>query len=289
MSSEKGIRNKIFSVQNTQKITKAMEMVSASKLRKSQDRAEISRPYAEVMRKVINHMALGNLEYRHPYFDTHKAKRIGYLIVSTNRGLCGSLNAHLFKKVLQNMHTWSKEGVSSDLSIIGSQGISFFRTIGSNIVAQVHNMCDKPALSHVIGSVQVMLQAYDAKHISKLYIASNKFVNTISQLPLIVQILPISPEYHSVDSTLKNNWDYLYEPDPKTLLDIILRRYIESQVYQSVIENLACEQAARMMAMKTATDNSGNLITELQLACNKARQAAITRELTEIVAGASAV
>ncbi|VFP82777.1 F0F1 ATP synthase subunit gamma [Candidatus Erwinia haradaeae] len=289
MSSEKEIRNKVFCVQKTQKITKAMEMVSASKLKKSQERAEISRPYTEAIRKVIDHMALGHLEYQHPYFDRRQEKHIGYLIISTNRGLCGALNTRLFKKIIQDMLAWSKQGVGSDLSIIGSQGISFFRSIKSNIVAQTYNLCDKPSLSDVIGPVQVMLHAYDKKNISQLYIASNKFINTISQSPRIEQILPILSRYNPIGSAPKKTWDYLYEPDPKTLLDIILRRYIESQVYQSVMENLACEQAARMMAMKIATDNGSNLITELQLECNKARQAAITRELTEIVAGASAV
>ncbi|VFP79475.1 F0F1 ATP synthase subunit gamma [Candidatus Erwinia haradaeae] len=289
MSNEKGIRNKILCIQNTQKITKAMEMVSAAKLRKSHELATKSQPYLAAICQVINHMTLGNLEYKHQYFNVRNITRIGYLIISTNRGLCGSLNTHLFKKILQHMKTWSDKKISIDLSVIGSQGISYFQSIGGNIIAQAQNIGEKPSLSDIIGPIQVMLQEYDKKNLSTLYIASNKFINTISQSPYIFKILPILPEPHTIKPDQRNYWDYIYEPDPKKLLDTILKRYIESQVYQSVIENLACEQAARMMAMKLATDNSGDLITELQLECNKIRQGTITKELTEIVAGASAV
>ncbi|MBN7124273.1 MULTISPECIES: F0F1 ATP synthase subunit gamma [Erwinia] len=289
MAGAKEIRSKIGSVQNTQKITKAMEMVAASKMRKSQERMAASRPYAETMRKVIGHIALGNLEYKHPYLDERDVKRVGYLVVSTDRGLCGGLNINLFKRVLADMKSWSDKGVESDLAIIGSKGLSFFSSVGGNVVAQVTGMGDKPSLSDLIGPVKVMLQAYDEGRLDKLFVVSNKFINTMSQSPQIVQLLPLPPADESEGVVKKSTWDYLYEPDPKALLDTLLRRYVESQVYQGVVENLASEQAARMVAMKAATDNGGNLIKELQLVYNKARQASITQELTEIVGGASAV
>jgi len=265
-----------------------MEMVAASKMRKTQERMAASRPYADTMRKVIGHLALGNLEYKHPYLDERDVKRVGYLVVSTDRGLCGGLNINLFKKLLAEMKGWADKGVQSDLAIIGSKGVSFFGSVGGNVVAQVTGMGDKPALSDLIGPVKVMLQAYDEGRIDKLYIVSNKFNNTMSQTPTITQLLPLPPAEGEAEMKAKT-WDYLYEPDPKALLDTLLRRYVESQVYQGVVENLASEQAARMVAMKAATDNGGNLIKELQLVYNKARQASITQELTEIVSGASAV
>ncbi len=287
MAGAKEIRSKIASVQNTQKITKAMEMVAASKMRKSQDRMAASRPYAETMRKVIGHLALGNLEYKHPYLDERDVKRVGYLVVSTDRGLCGGLNINLFKKLLAEMKAWSEKGVETDLALIGSKAASFFGSVGGNVVAQVTGMGDKPSLSDLIGPVKVMLQAYDEGRLDKLYIVSNKFVNTMSQEPQVLQLLPLPP---ADDEELKKTpWDYLYEPDPKVLLDTLLHRYVESQVYQGVVENLASEQAARMVAMKAATDNGGSLIKELQLVYNKARQAAITQEISEIVGGAAAV
>lgn len=287
MAGAKEIRSKINSVQNTQKITKAMEMVAASKMRKSQDRMAASRPYAETIRKVIGHIALGNLEYRHPYLEERTVKRVGYLVISTDRGLCGGLNINMFKKLLMEMKAWNDSNVGVDLALIGSKAASFFDSVGGNIVAQVTGMGDKPSVSRLIGTVKVMLQAYDEGRLDKLYIVNNQFVNTMSQEPQIMQLLPLLPcDKKSVKNT---PWDYLYEPDPKVLLEILLRRYIESQVYQGVIENLACEQAARMVAMKAATDNGGSLVKELQLIYNKARQASITQELTEIVSGASAV
>ncbi|WP_300001132.1 F0F1 ATP synthase subunit gamma [uncultured Cedecea sp.] len=288
MAGAKEIRSKIASVQNTQKITKAMEMVAASKMRKSQERMAASRPYADTMRKVIGHLALGNLEYKHPYLDEREVKRVGYLVVSTDRGLCGGLNINLFKKLLADMKEWSDKGVQCDMSLIGSKGVSFFNSVGGNIVAQVTGMGDKPSLSELIGPVKVMLQAYDEGRLDKLFIVSNKFINTMSQTPTITQLLPLPPAEDEGELE-KKSWDYLYEPDPKALLDTLLRRYVESQVYQGVVENLASEQAARMVAMKAATDNGGSLIKELQLVYNKARQASITQELTEIVGGASAV
>ncbi|MDR5617020.1 F0F1 ATP synthase subunit gamma [Arsenophonus sp.] len=287
MAGAKEIRSKIGSVQNTQKITKAMEMVAASKMRKTQERMAASRPYAETMRSVIGHLALGNFEYKHPYLKERDVKRIGYLIVSTDRGLCGGLNINLFKKLLTEMKTWTDKSVQIDLALIGSKAVSFFNSVGGNIVAQVTGMRDDPSLSDLIGPVKIMLEAYDEGRLDKLYVVTNKFVNTMTQVPTITQLLPLPA---GDDETLKKkSWDYLYEPDPKILLDTLLRRYIESQVYQSVVENLASEQAARMVAMKAATDNGGNLIKELQLVYNKARQASITQELTEIVSGAAAV
>jgi F-type H+-transporting ATPase subunit gamma len=287
MAGGKEIRSKIGSVQNTQKITKAMEMVAASKMRKTQDRMAASRPYADTIRKVIGHLALGNLEYKHPYLDERKIKRVGYLIVSTDRGLCGGLNINLFKKVLTEMKGLNEQGVEVDLALIGSKAASFFGSVGGNVVAQVTGMGDNPSLSELIGPVKVMLQAFDEGRLDKLCIVSNKFVNTMAQEPRIVQLLPL-PRAEEEGELAKKSWDYLYEPDPKALLDTLLRRYVESQVYQGVVENLASEQAARMVAMKAATDNGGSLIKELQLVYNKARQASITQELTEIVGGASA-
>lgn len=287
MACAKEIRSKIASVQNTQKITKAMEMVAASKMRKTQERMASSRPYAETMRKVIGHLALGNLEYKHPYLDERDVKRVGYLVVATDRGLAGGLNINLFKKLLADMKEWNGKGVETELALIGSKAVSFFNSVGSKVVAQVTGMGDNPTLSELIGPVKVMLQAYDEGRLDKLYIVSNKFVNTMSQVPQILQILPLPP---AEEADLKTkSWDYLYEPDPKTLLDTLLRRYVESLVYQGVVENLASEQAARMVAMKAATDNGGSLIKELQLVYNKARQTSITQELTEIVSGAAAV
>ncbi len=288
MAGAKEIRSKIGSVKNTQKITKAMEMVAASKMRKTQERMAASRPYADAIRKVIGHLALGNLEYKHPYLEERDVKRVGYLVVSTDRGLCGGLNINLFKKLLADMKAWSEKGVQSDLAIIGSKGLSFFGSAGANIVAQATGLGDKPELSDLIGPVKVMLQAYDEGRIDKLYVVSNKFNNTMSQTPVLNQLLPL-PATENDEELKTKTWDYLYEPDPKALLDTLLRRYVESQVYQGVVENLASEQAARMVAMKAATDNGGELIKELQLVYNKARQASITQELTEIVSGASAV
>lgn len=287
MAGAKEIRSKIASVQNTQKITKAMEMVAASKMRKTQDRMAASRPYAETIRQVIGHLALANLEYKHPYLQEQEVKRVGYLIISTDRGLCGGLNINLFKKILAEMKDFHDQRVEIDLALVGSKAVSFFSNVNGNIVTQVTGMGDIPSLSELIGPVKVMLQAYDEGRLDRLYIANNKFINTMAQTPQVQQLLPLPAS--DDDSIQSKYWDYLYEPNPKLLLDVLLRRYIESQVYQSVVENLASEQAARMVSMKAATDNGGELIKELQLVYNKARQASITQELTEIVSGASAV
>lgn len=288
MSGAKEVRTKISSVKNTQKITKAMEMVAASKMRKTQERMAAGRPYDDAIRKVIGHIALGNLEYRHPYLESREVKRVGYFVVSTDRGLCGGLNTNLFKKLLLEMKNWADKGVQTELAVIGSKGLSFFKSVGCPIVAHAVGMKDTPSISNLIGSVKVLLQAYDEGRIDRLYIAGNKFENTMSQAPNILQVLPLPPAEHE-EKMEKEIWDYLYEPDPKVLLDTLLHRYIESQLFQCVLENLASEQAARMVAMKAATDNAGDLIKDLQLVYNKARQAGITQELTEIVSGASAV
>ncbi|MEF1188315.1 F0F1 ATP synthase subunit gamma, partial [Vibrio parahaemolyticus] len=279
---------KIGSVKSTQKITKAMEMVAASKMRRSQDAMEASRPYAETMRKVIGHVANANLEYRHPYLEEREAKRVGYIIVSTDRGLCGGLNINVFKKAVTDIQTWKEKGAEIELAVIGSKATAFFKHGGAKVAAQVSGLGDSPSLEDLIGSVGVMLKKYDEGELDRLYVVFNKFVNTMVQQPTIDQLLPL-PKSDSKEMQREHSWDYIYEPEPKPLLDTLLVRYVESQVYQGVVENLACEQAARMIAMKAATDNATNLIEDLELVYNKARQAAITQELSEIVGGASAV
>ncbi len=288
MAGAKEIRNKIGSVKNTQKITGAMEMVAASKMRRAQERMSASRPYAETMRKVIGHIAQGNLEYKHPYLIEREVKRVGYIVVSTDRGLCGGLNINLFKAALNDMKQWSAKGAKVDLALIGSKASNFFERHGAKVKAHVSGLGDNPSVNDLIGSVKVMLKAYDNGEIDRLYLVYNKFVNTMVQQPKVDQLLPL-PVTEDSKLAKKHHWDYLYEPDPKQLLDTLLIRYVESQVYQGVVENLASEQAARMVAMQAATDNAGNLINDLQLVYNRARQASITQELTEIVSGAAAV
>jgi F-type H+-transporting ATPase subunit gamma len=287
MAGAKEIRNKIGSISNTQKITSAMEMVAASKMRKAQDLMAASRPYAETMRRVIGHLAEGSLEYKHSYLEVREVKRVGYIVISTDRGLCGGLNINLFKKTLADMSAWSDKGVEIDLGLIGAKASTFFANIGGNVVAKAANLGEKPVLDDLIGSVRVMLDAYDNGQLDRLYVVYNKFVNTMTQEPTIDQLLPLPA---AEDNTLpKHGWDYLYEGEPAELLTQLLVRFIESQVYQGVVENGASEQAARMLAMKSATDNASDLIDELQLIFNKARQTAITQELSEICAGAAAV
>jgi len=286
MAGGKEIKSKIGSVKNTQKITSAMEMVAASKMRKAQDSMAASRPYAENMRNVIGHIALGNLEYRHPYMEEREAKRVGYIVVSTDRGLCGGLNINLFKQVLADAGKQQSAGAEVEFAVVGSKATSFFNNMGAKVVSQISGLGDHPSLTDLVGSVKVMLNAYDNGEIDRLFIVYNKFVNTMTQKPTIDQLLPLPK---SDDDAIKHRWDYLYEPDAQALLEQLLVRYTESQVYQGVVENLACEQAARMVAMKSATDNAGDLIDDLQLVYNKARQASITQELGEICAGAAAV
>ncbi|RKF22236.1 F0F1 ATP synthase subunit gamma [Alginatibacterium sediminis] len=287
MAGAKEIKGKIASVQNTQKITKAMEMVAASKMRRTQERMEHSRPYATAMRKVIGHIALGRLEYQHPYVVEREAKRVGYIVVSTDRGLCGGLNINLFKQTLDAAQDWKQQGVQVELAVIGSKATAFFNANGGNVVAQNSGLGDAPSIEELIGTVKVMLDSYDEGKLDRVFLVYNKFENTMVQTPVIDQILPLPK---ADDQEIANHsWDYIYEPGAEEILDGLLSRYIESQVYQGVVENLASEQAARMVAMKAATDNAGNLIDDLQLIYNKERQSAITQELSEISAGAAAV
>lgn len=286
MAGAKEIKGKIASIKNTQKITSAMEMVAASKMKKAQDRMALSRPYAESIRKVIGHIAQGNLEYRHPYMEEREVKRVGYIVISSDRGLCGGLNTNEFKKVVQDVRAWREKGVGAEFAVIGNKASAFFKRFGGKVNAQVAGVGDAPALSTVIGPVKVMLEAFNKGEIDKLFVVYNKFVNTMRQEPTIDQMLPL-PKSESVQRT--HSWDYIYEPEPKPILDKLLVRFVEAQVYQGVVENAASEQAARMVAMKAATDNAGELINDLQLVYNKARQAAITQEISEIVSGSAAV
>jgi F-type H+-transporting ATPase subunit gamma len=286
MAVGKEVKTKISSIKSTQKITSAMEMVAASKMRKAQERRAVGKPYAIRIRSVVGQIAKAVSEYKHVYMEQREIKRVGYVIISTDRGLCGGLNTNLFKQAIKSMKDWSDKGVSNDLCVVGNKAAGFFGGFGGNIVATIKDLGDAPTQNDLIGGVKVMLDAYEAGTIDQLYLVSNEFVNTMTQTPLIEQLLPLKPVENE---DLSHHWDYLYEPDAKELLDELLVRYIESQVYQGVVENKACEQAARMIAMKSATDNAGELVKELQLLYNKARQAAITQELSEIVSGAAAV
>ena len=286
MAVGKEIRTKITSIRSTQKITSAMEMVAASKMRRAQDRMELGKPYAQRMRAVIGHIANASAEYRHAYMREREVKRVGYIIVSSDRGLCGGLNINLFKRALQSMKAHSDEGDAIDLCLVGAKGQAFFASVGGNVVASVRDIGEEPTVEQLIGAVKHMLDAYVEGTIDRLYLVSNDFVNTMTQNPTVQQLLPLQAEEAEQYS---HHWDYIYEPDARDLLDGLLARYIESLVYQAVVENGACEQAARMIAMKNASENAGELIDELQLVYNKARQAAITQELSEIVGGAAAI
>ena len=286
MSSAKEIRTKIASIKSTQKITKAMQMVAASKMRRAQERMQATRPYAEKIQNVISHLAHAHPEYHHPFLAEREVRRVGVIIVSTDRGLCGGLNINLFKQVITAMKNWHNDGVEIDLTLIGSKSNAFFKRLGGNVVATSFGLGDAPSIIELIGTVKVMLDAYVEARIDRLYVAYNKFINTMTQRPMLEQLIPVKG---SEDKELESHWDYIYEPDSKPVMDALMIRYIESLVYQGVVDNLACEQAARMVAMKSATDNAGNLIEELQLVYNKARQAAITQEISEIVGGAAAV
>ncbi|KUM42708.1 MULTISPECIES: F0F1 ATP synthase subunit gamma [Pseudomonas] len=287
MAGAKEIRGKIASIKSTQKITSAMEKVAVSKMRKAQARMAASKPYAERIRAVIGHLANANPEYRHAFMVEREVKRVGYIVVSSDRGLAGGLNTNLFKALVRDMSDQRGKGVEIDLAVIGAKGASFFRSFGGNVVAAISHLGEAPAIGDLIGSIKVMLDAYLDGRIDRLYVVSNVFVNTMTQKPTIQQLVPLVPTEGG--ELQGKHWDYLYEPDAKTLLDGLLVRYVESQVYQAVVENAASEQAARMIAMKNATDNAGDLIKELQLVYNKARQAAITQEISEIVGGAAAV
>ena len=287
MAGGREIKTKIKSVQNTRKVTRALEMVSASKIRKAQDRMKASRPYARMMRQIVGHVAKANTDYAHPFMVERKdVKRVGYIIVSTDRGLCGGLNSQMFRRILADMRVWQEKGVEIDLVCVGQKAATFFRRLKVNMLASVTHLGEQPHVDQLIGVIKVMLDGFEAGNIDRVFLCYNDFINTMAQRPVQDQLLPL-PADEALDS--KHSWDYLYEPDAQELLDGLLDRYIESQVYQAVVENNACEQAARMIAMKNATDNAGDLIDNLQLVYNKARQAAITQELSEIVGGASAV
>jgi F-type H+-transporting ATPase subunit gamma len=286
MPGTKEIRNKISSVKSTQKITKAMEMVAASKMRRAQDRMRLSRPYAEKIRNVIGHLKKANPDYKHPYLIEREAQSIGIIVVSSDRGLCGALNTNVFKTTLMMMREWQGKGAKVNLCLLGSKGVAFFRRLGAPVLASVTGLGDKPHVRDLLGSVKVMLDAYKDGTIDRLFIVNAEFVNTMTQKPTVTQLLPA--ETVDVDD-LQDHWDYIYEPSAAELLDGVLMRYIESQVYRGAVESVACEMAARMVAMKAASDNAGKLIGDLQLVYNKARQAAITKELAEIVGGAAAV
>lgn len=286
MAVGKEIRNQIKSIKNTQKITSAMEMVSASKMRKAQESMALGKPYATSIRNVVSHIANANPEYQHVYMKERPVKKVGFIVISSDRGLCGGLNINLFKAMVGSMRAWHNEGAEALICTVGAKSATFFNSYGGKVVASVRNIGEKPTVADVIGAVKVMIDSYTDGQIDKLYLVSNEFVNTMTQKPTVEQILPLLP---AEDTEFKHHWDYIYEPAPHDLLDGLLARYIESLVYQGVVENNACEQAARMIAMKSATDNAGDLINELQLVYNKARQASITQELSEIVSGASAV
>jgi F-type H+-transporting ATPase subunit gamma len=286
MASGKEIKGKIGSIKNTQKITSAMEMVAASKMKKAQTRMASGRPYAENIRNVIGHLANANLEYRHPYLEDREVKRVGYIVISTDRGLCGGLNTNEFKMVVKDAKKWQEQDVQVDFAALGAKSVSFFNRFGGSVLAAESGLGDAPTINEIIGLVRIMLDAFNDGKIDRLYLVFNKFVNTMAQEPQIDQLLPLPK---SEEKELQYRWDYIYEPDPKPILDMLLVRFIESQVYQGVVENGASEQAARMVAMKAATDNAGDIIDDLQLIYNKARQAAITQEISEIVSGAAAV
>lgn len=286
MAVGKEIKNKIGNVQNTQKITSAMQMVAASKMRRTQQKMAEGKPYSERIRGVIGHLANANPEYKHIYMQEREAKRIGYIIISTDRGLCGGLNVNLFRTVVRDMAEWHGKGIESDLGLIGNKAGPYFRSVGGNIKAVLSDVGESPSLESLVGGIKVMLDAYEAGEIDRLFLASNEFVNTMTQQPTIRQLLPLNPEENEAYS---HRWDYIYEPDARQLIEGLVTRFIESQVYQAVIENGACEQAAKMVAMKSATENAGKLVDELQLIYNNARQAAITQEISEIVGGAAAV
>lgn len=288
MAGAKEIRTKIASIKSTQKITSAMEKVAVSKMRRAQQRMATGRPYAERIRQVIGHLAEANSEYKHAFMVERPVKRVGYILVSTDRGLCGGLNFNLFKALMNNMKDLQKDGVEAEFCVIGKKGASFFRSYGGKVVAAITDLGEKPSMTDLIGSIKIMLDGFAEGRIDRLYVVSNKFVNTMTQKPTVEQLVPLAVDAEGEGDRLAS-WDYIYEPDAQQLLDALIVRYIESQVYQAVVENSACEQAARMIAMKNATDNAGDLIDNLQLVYNKARQAAITQEISEIVGGAAAV
>ena len=291
MASLKEIRAKVASIKSTQKITRAMQMVAASKMRRAQERMQLGRPYADSMRRVVSHLVKASPDYKHPYLVPRAVNRVGYIVVSSDRGLAGGLNINLFKKLMQHVKQQKSQSVETRFAVIGQKGVSFFKTFGGTVIAAEAHYGDNPSFEQLSVPVQVMLDAYNRGEIDEIYMVYNEFVNAMTQNPSVQRLLPITAESW-VDETMENreySWDYIYEPTTKELLDGLMGRYVESIVYQGVVENIASEQSARMVAMKAATDNAGNLINELQLVYNKLRQAAITREISEIVGGAAAV
>ena len=286
MAGGKEIKTKIASVKNTQKITAAMEMVAASKMRRAQDQMLATRPYAQRIANVVSHVASSHPEYKHPYLNERPVKRVGVIAISTDRGLCGGLNTNLFKKALNHIGELDEKGIEIEVVTFGTKALGFFKRIGAKVVAETSHIGDSPEMAQVIGPVQVMLKSYADGDLDEIYLVGNKFVNTMTQEPTIIQLVPVKP---STDTELSHHWDYIYEPGSKEVLDNVLDRYIESLVYQGVVENVACEMASRMIAMKSATDNAGEMIDELQLIYNRERQASITQEISEIVGGAAAV
>jgi F-type H+-transporting ATPase subunit gamma len=286
MANAKELRKQIGSIKNTQKITSAMEMVAASKMRKAQERMSRGRPYSDRIRDVIGHVANASPEYRHQFMIERPVKRVGYIIVTTDKGLCGGLNINLLKATVKHIKTWVEQEVEVDLCLIGNKGAQFFRSYGGNVVAASSHVSENPVMTDLIGSIKVMLDAFEAGRVDKIILANNVFKNTMTQVPTLRQLVPLDA---AKEAPGRQRWDYIYEPEARDLLEGLITRYIESQVYQAVVENVACEQAAKMIAMKSATDNAGDLVDELQLIMNNARQAAITQELSEIVSGAAAV
>ena len=288
MAGEKEIRSKIASVKNMQKITSAMEKVAASKIRKAQNQMEASRPYAERIRRVVGHLAHANPDYKHPYLTEREVKRVGFIVISTDRGMCGGLNVNMFKHLIGEIADWQDKDVEVDMTLVGAKAIAFFRRLGGSVLGTASHLGDKPTINDLIGAIKIMLNAYSEGKIDRLFLVHNVFVNSMTQKPVVLKLLPTSG-IDGNDKDLQEHWDYIYEPDAGELLDDVLMRYIESQVYRGAVENFACEMAAKMVAMKSATDNAGEIIDNLQLKYNKARQASITQEISEIVGGAAAV
>ena len=286
MSGAKEIRTKIGSVKNTQKITKAMEMVAASKLRRTQQRMAAAQPYADKIRTAIGHLFQANPDYKHPFLVERPVKRVGYIVITTDRGLCGGLNVNLFRQLIADLREWQEKEVEVDLCLIGAKGVQFFRRLNVNVVGATTHLGEDPRLGDLLGAIKIMLDAYTEGTVDRVFLVHNQFVNTMTQSAFTNTLLPVDPDDAE---ELSDHWDYIYEPEASELLDSVLMRYIESQVYRGAVENVACEMAAKMVAMKAATDNAGKLIDQLQLDYNKARQAAITQELSEIVSGAAAV
>lgn len=289
MASLKEIRAKVTSIKSTQKITRAMQMVAASKMRRAQERMEMGRPYAESMHRVISHLVQAQSDYKHSYMVNRPVKRVGFIVVTSDRGLAGGLNINLFKKLLKSVKEYQDQSVEIEFATIGSKGVSFFKNYGGRVSSAVTDYGDSPSYSHISAPVQVMLNDYEQGKLDRIYLVYNQFINAMTQKPTINQLVPLPEGALEGGATQSHGWDYIYEPDTKTLIDYLMVKYIETIVYQAVLENIASEQSARMVAMKAATDNAGNLIKELQLVYNKLRQAAITREISEIVGGAAAV